>query len=76
MTRKKTTEEMCQCPMGAFFRDVEKVIGKKSGFRDHMTRSRIEVLKAIRSLVDERIEGLDKKKAKADSRKVKNIRVE
>jgi hypothetical protein len=63
MASKITKEEMCQCPVGTFFRDVEKTFGKKSNFSDHMTQSRIEVLKAVRSLVDERIEDLGKKKS-------------
>jgi hypothetical protein len=49
------------CPVGGFLRGMEKTFGKKSKFVDHMTQSRIEVLKGIRSLVDERIEQLDKK---------------
>jgi hypothetical protein len=46
---------LCNCPVGTFFRDVERTFGKKSSFIDHMTQSRIEVLKGIRSLVDERV---------------------
>jgi hypothetical protein len=49
-------------------------IRKKSNFIDHITQSRIEILKAIRSLVDERIEGLGEKKAKTTRRKMKDIR--
>ncbi len=64
MPSKTTREEMCNCPLGTFFRDVERTFGKKSNFLDHITQSRIEILKAIRSLVDERIEGLGEKKAK------------
>ncbi len=64
MPSKNTREEMCNCPLGTFFRDVERTFGKKSNFLDHITQSRIEILKAIRSLVDERIEGLGEKNAK------------
>lgn len=76
MTSKNTREEMCHCPVGTFFKDVERKIGKKSNFFNHMTQSRVEVLKAIRSLVDERIEHLDKKRAKTGPKKMKNIKVE
>ncbi|MCP4628855.1 MAG: hypothetical protein GY850_35910 [bacterium] len=51
------------CPVGSFLRDVEKTFGKKSKFVDHMTQSKIEVLKGIRSLVNERIEQLGKRKS-------------
>ena len=76
MTSNNNREEVCHCPVGTFFKDVERIIGKKSNFVKHMTQSRIEVLKAIRSLVDERIEGLDKKRAKTGPKKMKNIKVE
>jgi len=56
-------EEMVACPVGSFLCDIEKICGKKSKFVDHMTQSRIEILKGIRSLVDERIDYLDKKKS-------------
>ena len=42
MTRKDAAEKMCNCPVGTFFRDVERTFGKKSSFIDHMTQSRIE----------------------------------
>lgn len=57
-------------------RDVEKTFGKKSKFVDHMTRSKIEVLKGIRSLVDERIEQLDKKKSGKTKKRAAKIKVE
>jgi len=58
---KSVLTESYLCPIGRFFRDLErKVPRKKSKFREHLTRSRVEFLKAIRSLVDERIEELEK----------------
>ena len=62
MPGKNPREELCHCPVGTFIRDIERRFGKKTTFIDHMTRSRIEVLKAVRSLVDERIEELGRKK--------------
>ena len=61
MGKEKNEGEMVSCPVGRFFSDLEKVSGKKSKFFEHMTLSRIEFLKAIRSLVDEKIEGLEKR---------------
>jgi hypothetical protein len=68
MVEKKNQQETTGCPVGEFFRDIESVFGRKSKFFDHMNQSRIEFLKGIRSLVDERIENLEKK-AKAQPRK-------
>ena len=77
MTTEKTTgEDMCRCPVGTFFQDVENIFGRKSKFIDHMTRSRIEVLKAVRSLVDERIEDLDRKKSKRVKKRATRVNVE
>ena len=64
------------CPVGCFLRDVEKTFGKRSKFIDHMTQSRIEVLKGIRSLVDERIEQLDKRKSSKTKRKATKVKVD
>ncbi len=41
-----------------------------------MTQSRIEILKGIRSLVDERIEQLDKKKSAKTKKKATKIKVD
>ena len=63
MAKIINNEETVACPVGSFLRDIEKICGKKSKFVDHMTQSRIEILKGIRSLVDERIEQLGEKKS-------------
>ena len=76
MDSVKNKENAVACPVGSFLRDVEKTFGKKSKFVDHMTQSRIEVLKGIRSLVDERIEQLDKKKSGKTKKKATKIKVD
>ena len=75
MTSKNKKEGTCNCPVGAIFKEIERTIGKKSNFLEHITQSRIEVLKAVRSLVDERIENLGQKKSKTGTEKVKNIQI-
>ncbi len=77
MAKQKTTEDVYLCPVGRFFKDLEKRgLGKKSKFREHMARSRIEFLKAIRSLIDERIEELQKGPSQGSTKKVTKIKVE
>jgi len=74
---KKAEQEVYLCPVGRFFSELErKGLGKKSKFREHLTRSRIEFLRAIRSLVDERIEELEKGPSKKGAKKVTKIEVE
>ena len=75
MSKKKKEEEMVLCPVGKFFLDLQKASGKKSEFFDHLTRSRVEFLKAIRSLVDEKIDDFEKKSAKG-KKKATKIKVE
>jgi hypothetical protein len=76
MARKKDEEEMYACPVGSFFADVEKIFGKKSKFFEHLGKSQAEFLKAVRSLIDEKIEGLEKKGAAGAGRKRTKIKVE
>ena len=76
MTAKKNNEQMVVCPVGKFFTDLEDVMGKKSKFFEHMTRSRIEFLKGIRSLLDERIDHYEKKGTKKAAKKMTKIKVE
>ena len=74
---EKIEEESYLCPVGRFFTDLErKVRGRKSKFREHLTRSRIEFLKAIRSLVDERIEELEKGPSEKGGNRETKIEVE
>ncbi|MCX5879740.1 MAG: hypothetical protein NTY44_11595 [Deltaproteobacteria bacterium] len=72
---KKKEEEMVACPVGKFFMDLQKLSRTRSKFFEHMDLSRIEFLKAIRSLVDERIEGLEEKKRSKQGKKATKIEV-
>jgi hypothetical protein len=76
MGKEKTENEVVVCPVGKFFLDLEKRSGKRSQFNKHLSQSRIEFLKAIRSLVDERIEDLEKKASKKEKEKMTRIEVE
>ena len=62
--------------MGRFFSEFEKMGGKKSKFFDHMNKSKLEFLKAIKSLVDERIENLEKRGSSGSRKKATKIKVE
>jgi len=76
MARKMNEEEGFSCPVGSFFADMEKVFGKKSKFFEHLGKSQAEFLKAVRSLIDEKIEGLEKKGKAGAGRKKTKIKVE
>jgi hypothetical protein len=76
MVKDKDKREMAMCPVGRFFSDLEKVSWEKSKFFQHLNQSRVEFLKAIRSLVDERIESLEKKGSPKARKKMTKIKVE
>jgi hypothetical protein len=76
MAVKKGKEEKIICPVGTFCTDLEKAFGRDSPFYKHMTRSKIELLKGVKSLLDERIERLEKKNSKKTGAKMTKVKVE
>ena len=62
MPKEKQIPETAGCPVARFFTEMEKTYGKKSTFFTHLHQSQVELLKAIRSLVDDRIGELEKRK--------------
>jgi hypothetical protein len=76
MGKKRNENEMVVCPVGKFFMDLERVSKKQSKFMHHLYQSRVEFLKAIRSLVDERIEDLEKRGHDKKGKKATKIQVE
>jgi sarcosine oxidase delta subunit len=75
MAAKKSEQQMAICPVGKFFMDLENAFGKQTDFFKHMTQSRIEFLKAMRSLLDERIDSLEKKKGAKAKKRMTKIKV-
>nr|HID59828.1 hypothetical protein [Desulfobacterales bacterium] len=63
MPKRVTNEDMGQapeCPIAKILSHIKEVCGLESNFRNHMIQARIEFLKGIRSLLDNRIEALEK----------------
>jgi len=67
--------EAFECPLGRLFNEIGRGLGKGSDFQKHIIQSRVEFLKAIRSLVDGRIETLEGKWAD-EGQRVTKIEVE
>ena len=76
MSKEKINEEMVVCPVGRFFLDLQRLAKEKSKFSGHMNKARIEFLKAIRSLVDDRIEHLEKGSGSGKKKKASKINIE
>ena len=62
--------------LGRFFSWMEGRISPSSEFREHMVKSKIEFLKGIRSLIDRRIDDLEKRQPKKPGKKTTRIKVE
>ena len=76
MVEKTGKKERISCSVGTLFADLEKTFGKKSSFYQHMTQSKIEFLKGVKSLLDDRIEHLEKKGSKKTGAKLTKVKVE
>ena len=76
MAAKKSEPQMVICPVGKFITDLENAFGKKTDFYQHVTQSRIEFLKAMRVLLDEHIDNLDKKKKPKKKKRMTKIKVQ
>jgi len=79
MPKKVTPEDANQaqeCPIAKILSHVKEICGLESNFRRHMVQARIEFLKGIRSLVDNRIEVLEKELQEPKKREATKIEVE
>lgn len=62
--------------LGRFFSWMEEKITPGTEFREHMVNSRVEFLKGIRSMVDKKIDDLEKRQEKRETKKATKINVE
>ncbi len=76
-TKKTKGKEEIQtaCPVCELFDLGSKIFGKESEFFEHINNARIEFLKAIKSIIDKRIESLEKAKEKERKHKYSKIAV-
>jgi hypothetical protein len=67
----------CGCPLCALMGVVGQVAGRHSLFFNHLAKAEIELLKAFKSLIDQRISSLEKADdSNAVSKKATRIDVE
>jgi len=76
MGKKGHDEELVVCPVGRFFMDLEKASARRSKFFEHLDRSKVEFLKALRSLLDDSIEAMESKEHTGRRKKATRIDVE
>lgn len=75
-SKNEPMNEQMLCPVGRFFSKLEKASHRKSKFTEHLARSQVEFLKAIKFLIDEKIEDLEKKEAPGRQKQANRIEVE
>mgnify|MGYP001352835374 CR=1 FL=1 len=76
MAKAKNEEPRFTCPVGKFFKDLQRGPRERSQFQEHMNRCGLEFLKGIRSLVDESIERLEKGPRGRQEKRATRIKVE
>ena len=76
MAKAKNEEPRYTCPVGKFFKDLQCGSRERSPFHEHMSLCGVEFLKAVRSVVDESIERLEKGPRGRQGRKSTRIKVE
>ena len=82
MERKKpkgeegiNTEEAFRS-LGRFLSWVEVRVSPSSEFREHMAKSKMEFLKGVRSLIDKRIDELEKRHAQKADKRATRVKVD
>ncbi len=76
MNEQQQKHERTACPVGKFFSDLDRVFNRRSDFCMHLNQSRIEFLKAVRSLIDVRIERWEKRGEDRNRPEMSTINVE
>jgi len=76
MSKKKHKEKEPDFQIGDFLSSFNRAFGRKSIFSRQVTQTKIEFLKAIRSLVDDKIENLEKKRSGKTGKKMEKIKIE
>lgn len=73
---ERKDDDIFVCPVARFFHDIAGICSKESGFKSHMKKSRIEFLKAIKSLVEEGIERIESRQQGDSENRAEKIEVE
>ncbi len=64
------------CPLGKFFQGLEDLSKNAPEFRKHLDRSHLELLKAVKTLVDSKIKNLEKKNSPKKRKVARKITIE
>jgi hypothetical protein len=76
MSKEKRRKKAAGCPVGSFFNDLDDFFGADADIGGHLQRSRLELLKAIRSWADGQIAHLEQPASARRGKKVTKIEVD
>jgi hypothetical protein len=78
MAKKKSEagDTKALCPLGKFFQSFEDLSKNAPEFRKHLDRSRLELLKAVKTLVDSKIKNLEKRNTPGKRKVARKITIE
>lgn len=78
MAKKKseTGGAKALCPLGKLFQGLEELSKNAPEFRRHLDRSHLELLKAVKTLVDSKIKNLEKKNTPGKRKVARKITIE
>jgi hypothetical protein len=75
MSKDKRRKEAAGCPVGSIFNSLEEIFGAGSDIGGHLQRSQLELLKAIRTWADGRIEHIERQRPLKRKKSVTKIAV-
>lgn len=78
MGKKKpeVCDENSLCPLGKIFKGLEDLSKNAPEFKKHLDRSRLELLKAAKTLLDSKIKSLEKKNTTGKKKVAQKITIE
>ena len=78
MAEEKNSDHGTQtfCPLGKFFQRFENLLKNAPEVCEHLSRSRLEFLKAIKTVLDSKIDTLEKKSKPGKRKVAKKITIE
>ena len=64
------------CPLGKIFQGLEELSKNAPEFRKHLDRSHLELLKAVKTLVESKIKSLEKRNTPGKRKVARKITIE
>lgn len=74
--KTEACDEKTLCPFGKIFKGLDDLSKNAPEFKEHLDRSRLELLKAVKTLVDAKIKNLEKRNTQGKKKVARKITIE